>query len=142
MKNVLLILILFIPLCIHAQRVIIWEGGTPGKENVWNEPKNWDANQLPEEDSHVVIKFANTGHFGQPIIDKMIQIASLEIQSGATLRVTKTGSLLIDGTDTYSKGITIYGGELISEGEIVLKNIDTKYLDELAIDASNMEVVY
>ena len=122
--SIIILLTACLPLFIHAQTAISWKGGTPGKETKWSEPKNWDAHRIPNEEDKVIIKMENNGHFSQPVIDKEVHIAWLEIHSRAALEVTKSGVLLIDGTDVYSEGISMYGGKLHSEGEIILKHID------------------
>jgi len=107
---------------------ITWKGGTPGRERDWTEPKNWDANRVPDEDSQVIIKFWNSGHQAQPILKDEVQIASLDIYSNAELVVTPDGKLIIDGEYTYSEGISIYGGKLSNKGEVVIKNIDKEFI--------------
>jgi len=124
----ILLLSFLLPLAIIAQTTITWKGGTPGKENKWNEPKNWDSHRIPSEDDKVVIKMENNGHFSQAIIDSEVHINWLVLQSGAELRISESGKLLIDGTFQYSEGISMHGGSLISEGNIILKNIDDQYI--------------
>ena len=70
-------------------------------------------------------------------------IAAIEIQSGTELNIESTGQLIIDGGLTYSEGITIYGGKIRSEGEIILKNIDERFIhkSEAIVTATAMKVL-
>lgn len=131
MKNLTTLFALFIPFLLTAQTNIVWKGGTPGKETCWNEPRNWDADRVPCENDHVIIRAENNGHFSQPVLNGSTQIASMEIGSGAELRVSESGKLLLDGSATYSEGISMYGGKLVSEGEIVLKGISPEFIAQL-----------
>jgi hypothetical protein len=133
MKNLIIILLAAcLPLFINAQTTITWKGGTPGKETKWNEPKNWDAYRIPNEDDKVIIKMENSGHFSQPVINDEVHIAWLEIHSGAELTIAATGQLTLEGTYTYSEGISIYGGNLSSDGEIIFKDIEAGFIAALS----------
>lgn len=122
----------FLSLTMPAQNTLIWEGGTPGKETNWNEPNNWNLNRVPTEDDKVIIKMENKGHFAQPIIKDAVHIAWLEIHSGAKLSIQATGKLIIDGTYHYSEGISMYGGNLDSSGEIIFMGIKPAFIAQLA----------
>ena len=125
MKHLSIIFIwVFGSVTLLAQNSIIWKGGTPGKETSWNEPKNWDLNQIPDFNSHVVIKSINSGHQSQPRIDSRVAVASIEIHSGSTLIIGERGDVLIDGEYTFSQGIVNYGGKFINNGKIELRNIE------------------
>ncbi len=133
MKSLAILLIsTFLPLLINAQTTITWTGSTPGKETKWNEPKNWDAYRIPNEDDKVIIKMDNNSHFSQPVINEEVHIVWLEIHAGAELTITTTGQLILDGSYTYSQGISMYGGNLSSEGEIIFKNIEAEYIANLS----------
>lgn len=110
---------------LFAQNTIVWKGGTPGKENSWNEPKNWDVNQIPGNNSHVIIRAINSGHQAQPRIETQVSVASIEIHSGSTLIIGEKGEVLLDGEYTFSHGIVNYGGKIINKGKIELRNIDS-----------------
>jgi hypothetical protein len=138
--SIIIVLSFCLPLFINAQTTISWKGGTPGKETKWSEPQNWDAYRIPNENDRVIIKMENSGHFSQPVINGKVHIAWLEIHSGATLEVTNSGVLLVDGTYTYSEGISMHGGKLHSEGKIILKHIDVDNiaaLQPLCLDHSS-----
>ena len=120
-----------------AARSIVWKGGTPGKETSWNEPRNWDKNEVPDEDSRVVIKSMNTGHNAQPVIKDPITVNAVEIHPNAKLVIASTGQLVIDGEYFYSEGISIMGGKLESEGRISLRNIDANSIMKVQPTAVN-----
>jgi hypothetical protein len=133
MKNLLLLLLsAFLPLLMNAQTTITWKGGTPGQENQWNEPQNWDAHRIPNENDRVVIKMTHNGHFSQPVINTKVHIAWLEIYAGAELTLAPSGQLTLDGTYTYSEGISMYGGHLSSAGEIIFKDIEFEFIAALS----------
>lgn len=142
MKNICFVFILFCSISAIAQNSSTWIGGTPGKETKWNEPKNWDTNRVPDENTHVIIKKTNSGHFAQPIISDQVQVAWIEIRQGAALNISASGQLIIDGTDTYSEGISIYGGTIQSTGKIILKNIDRQFIEGCELIALSKQINY
>ena len=109
-----------------AQTTITWKGGTPGRESAWSEPRNWDLQRVPDEFDKVVIRLENTGHYAQPVLNEATEVAWVEIQSGGLLTITDRGVLTVDGRFTYSEGITIKGGKLISDGNIAFLGIDAE----------------
>ena len=110
MKQLIVLLSLLIPTMLTAQNTITWEGGTPGHETNWNEPRNWDANRVPNENDKVIILLRNNGHFAQPVIDREVHVAWVEIHAGAELTITSSGQLILDGTD-----ITKWTTDLLNE---------------------------
>ncbi len=143
MKNLLIIfLTVFTTFVLAAQNTITWKGGTPGKETAWNEARNWDAHRIPNENDRVVIPTEFNGHFAQPMIEGEARAAWVEIQAGGSLYVARTGQLTIDGAYTYSEGISIYGGKLESDGEIILKDIDQEILAKIKPICLKQEVTY
>lgn len=137
MRNLIIVILCFVSSVIIAQDVHVWKGGTPGNETNWDEPKNWSNHEVPSEESYVVIKFENTGHYSQPEINGKVVIASLELQSNARLKINSAGELLIDGTYTYTEGITMYGGKLNNLGKLELNNIDVPQTKVIALQAMN-----
>ncbi|KAA3640130.1 MAG: hypothetical protein DWQ02_02505 [Bacteroidetes bacterium] len=137
MRNLIVVILCFVSSIIVAQDVHVWQGGTPGNETNWDEPKNWSNQEVPSEDSYVVIKLNNTGHYSQPEITGKVVIASLELQSNATLKIHPAGELLIDGTYTYTEGISMYGGKLNNLGTLELNNIDVSQTKVIALQAMN-----
>ena len=123
MKNIIIISMLLVPMVLSAQQEIYWKGGTPGNENAWDVPKNWDRNRVPTETDKVIIRHLNNGHDSQPIIQTDVVVSWIEIHSGSRLTVQKGRSLTIGQSELYSEGISIYGGEIVSEGDIVVNDI-------------------
>jgi len=91
----------------------------------------------------------NSGHHAQPEIESNIEVASIEIQAGASLTIGEKGEVLIDGEYNFTEGIVNYGGSIINDGIISLFNVDgftsekflevikgkgIAYLDGLSID--------
>ena len=124
MKNLIIVLLTLATSFATAQVTVNWKGGTPGQETNWNYAKNWSNNQVPNEFTHVVIAANNNGHFAQPVISNYVAIASVQIQSGASLTISGKGTLEIDGEFTYSNGIAMYGGFLFNNGKIMLSNVE------------------
>lgn len=136
MKSLSVLSLVFLSFNLLAQDIIYWKGGTPGKETNWEEPRNWNTHKIPGSSSHVIISALNSGHNAQPKIQNKIEVASIEIQNGATLSIKPNGELIIDGEFTYSNGISIFGGQLLNNGLIEIKNIgnfdEASFLNALA----------
>lgn len=115
---------------------VIWKGGTPGRETSWNEPRNWSTYQVPDESSQVIIKALHTGHHAQPVINDEIEVASIEVQTGGSLTITKTGKIVIDGVYQYTQGIINRGGSIVNEGQISLIHVDGFQLQNCQITHS------
>ena len=124
MKNLFILLLTFTTTHLTAQNTTTWIGGTPGKTTNWNEPRNWTGHHVPDEFSLVIIAQTNSGHHAQPHINGAVTVAGIEIHSGANLTISETGELTVDGEYTYSEGVVNYGGKLINNGKVILKNID------------------
>jgi hypothetical protein len=123
MKTIILSLLVLTLTSGFAQQVVTWKGGTPGRETAWNEPSNWSNQQVPDEDTHVLIERLHTGHYAQPVIDDWVEVASIRIHAGASLTVTESGEIVIDGSWQYSPGIVNLGGNLVNDGLIQLVDI-------------------
>lgn len=124
MKTLIVIALSLITSSVFAQQIVEWKGGTPGNEQSWTEARNWSTNAVPDENSIVVIKYKNTGHNAQPVIQENVHIVSLALHSGSTLNVEEGSELLVDGTYTYSEGISNFGGKLNNQGTLSFINID------------------
>lgn len=122
---------------LYTQEVLVWKGGTPGKETSWNEAGNWDKNVVPGEDTHVIIKSLNTGHYAQPEISGKVIVTSIELQSKSLLKINESGTLIIDGTYTYSQGILIFGGRLLNNGTLSFNNVDVAPREIIALQEMN-----
>ena len=143
MKTIMIVLLAVTSNFLFAQQQITWVGGTPGKENRWEEPKNWDAQRVPDENSKVLIKTCYSGHNAQPIINTSVDVASIELQDGARLTINGQAKLIIDGTYTYSQGIVNYGGHIINEGIIQLNEIaNTENLTMLDSSSGSGKILF
>ena len=114
-----------------AQEITSWIGGTPGKENQWDEPRNWENNEVPDENTHVIITSKNTGHMSQPMIDGQVEVGSIKVYSGASLTIGHEGELIIDGEYVYSEGLVNLGGVIKNDGMISLSNIEDLTTEKL-----------
>ncbi len=140
MKTLIIIIAIFAFNFASAQQTITWKGGTPGNETAWDEPRNWDSNRVPDQNDFVIINFVDNGHYSNPIIDSEVQVAWVQIYTGADLTIAETGKLIVDGAHTYSEGISFYGGNLTAEGQVVLKDIDA--LDALDVVKLEEQDIY
>ena len=124
-------ILLFFPLEKGTAQAV-WSGKAPGKASEWMEPRNWVQNRLPDTWDKVVLPY-RTGQSGTPVVLRgtSIRIASLELQSGSRLEITKGTQLIIDGSDTYDYGILLLGGTLSNDGEIVIVNAGLASIEKL-----------
>jgi hypothetical protein len=127
MKTLITIIFIATTAIISAQQVVTWKGGTPGKENCWAEPRNWDTNRVPDEFSHVVIKFRNNGHFNMPVIHSNEQIETIEIHSRAYLTITEKGTLLLYGANLEGDDIQLFGGNIHNTGRIIYEDLEADH---------------
>ncbi len=111
---------------VFCQYVSTWTGGTPGKENLWSEARNWSNNKVPDEDTHVVIKSLNSGHNAMPLISRDVHVASLEIHSRGKLIIADSGSLTVGTDGIYSDGLSLYGGSVQNAGTIHFINFSAE----------------
>ncbi len=105
MKNVLfffaLIALFLIPRSLDAQKIATWKGGAPGHATDWNYPANWKEGRVPNEFSYVVIPDVSTSTFSNPVLQgEQVEIWSLQIFSGAKLRIGKSARLIVTGQDS------------------------------------------
>ena len=142
MKTTIIGLFLLTTSFLHAQNTATWIGGAPGKETKWSEPKNWSDQRVPDEFSYVVISGRQSGHDAQPVITDLVEVASIELRSGASLVISSTGEVAIDGTDIYTEGIANYGGRLVNHGVINLMNIDGLTADRFAEAVEGEGIVF
>ena len=122
MKAHLFLVLLLLTATAFSQKTSEWIGGTPGRENAWEEPRNWHNGHVPDAFSYVVIEAKNSGHHAMPILGTSTSVAQVVLRNGAELKITPSGSLEIDGTDTYSYGIVLHGGKVFNEGNVTLYN--------------------
>ncbi len=122
MKTLLSFIVAFVIIHSTAVAQIVWRGGTPGQEEAWSNPRNWDQHRVPDADDIVIIPNTETRGGFYPVIDGQAgPIYYLEIQGGAKLTVTPYGSLAIDGAGKYEDAILLVGA-LENHGEIRVAN--------------------
>ena len=116
-------ILLLLNVTFSSQAQNIWQGGTPGAETNWNNPKNWSKNRVPDwSDTYVIIPdvSSQSGQFPE-VKNQVPTIASLSVEGGAKLMIRKKGNLTIDGGSTYNFGI-LNTGKLLNEGKITVHN--------------------
>ena len=113
-----------------------WLGGTPGAEADWNTAQNWSQNRVPDwTDSEVIIPNVESQARPFPVVNSIVpEIAHLNVQGGAKVTITESGSLVINGGTTYNYGI-INTGDVYNAGNLVI--IDTA-LSKLAENRDNI----
>jgi hypothetical protein len=118
MRTLLFTIALFC--CTFANAQWVWIGGTPGKATDWMEPRNWNLNQVPDEDASIRIPQLNQSFYPK-ITETVPPIAHLEIEGGAALHIAPNGFLQIDGQHTYNTGIMLTG-KIFAHGLITVIN--------------------
>lgn len=111
----------FFILGLTASAQNIWKGGTPGAETDWNTPRNWSLNRVPDWSDDVVLipnVASQSGYF--PVVESHVpDISHLNIEGGASVTITTTGSLTIDGETTFNYGIQ-NTGHLHNSGHLAI----------------------
>ncbi len=87
----------------------------------WNTAGNWQDGSVPTAADDVVIPSAPTN---QPTLSTTATAKSVEVRTGASLSITNSGSLTINGSKTVSGfAIAFYNsGTVVSEGQVILGN--------------------
>lgn len=111
----------FFTLSLSAQN--IWKGGTPGAETDWMQPRNWSQGQVPDwTDASVIIPDVSSRTRAFPVIKSTVpDISYLSIEGGAQVKIETTGSITIDGINTYNHGISNIGN-LYNSGKLTIMN--------------------
>ena len=82
---------------LSAQQTNVWKGGAPGHETDWHYYKNWSLGQTPDVFDAVVIPDVSTTTNRYPQVSSgQIEVQSLEIQSGASLSLSRTARILTE----------------------------------------------
>jgi hypothetical protein len=97
---------------LNAQLRNEWVGGTPGRPIDWNVASNWSLQRVPDEFHDVVIPNTSSTTFSWPVIDELVEIRSLRIESGAKLVILETGYLHIDADVSLMKEALVNRGEI------------------------------
>ena len=127
MKSALTIIFALGSSLLFSQTTVYWIGGTPGHETEWNNARNWSNNEVPDVFTDVVINGANSGHNAQPVIDQDVEVLSIKINNGGSLKVLSSGSITIDGKYFFTEGICIAGGKLLNDGNIMINSSELEY---------------
>lgn len=130
MKTLTLLIATILSTTAFSQTETQWIGGTPGQETEWHQAKNWSTNEVPDEETHVVIDYLNSGHNSQPTISENAVAASIELRSQGKLTIANNAELVIDGLDTYTEGISLYGGQIENAGSIFFYNLHVELSEE------------
>ena len=80
-----------------AQITNVWKGGSPGHENDWHYYKNWSLGKTPDVFDAVIIPDVSTTTNRYPVVSSgQIEVQSLDIQSGASLQLCRSASILTE----------------------------------------------
>lgn len=120
-----LIFLLFCLLSIkHAAAQSYWAGGTPGRENAWNEPNNWLLKRIPGPTDEAVIPHLCCDYY--PVISGDVgTISQLEVEGGASLTILKGGKLTVRTTEKKQPAIFLTG-MLFNYGMLILSDTSDK----------------
>lgn len=132
MRTIITLVAIWFTLPAVAQERATWLGGTFGRENAWEIASNWSNNQVPDEETAVVVPTRNSGHQAQPEINSEAFAASLRVEANASVTITDKGSLTIEDEFTETFGVQLLGGEFNNSGVIYLVDIAAQPSAELA----------
>ncbi len=110
MRNILFFaaFILISQTALFAQKTAIWKGGTPGKATDWNCAANWKEGRVPNEFSQVIIPDVSSSTHSNPVLTNgEVEIWSILIHTGATLRIGKNARLI--ATEQEERGYLAWG---------------------------------
>lgn len=104
MKTILIAILTFVSTITFVQQITVWQGGTPGNETNWNEPKNWSTNTVPDEFSDVYIHDVSSSTFSSPVLGEgQVEVNSIRVASNAQLTINPEASVVVYG---YTQGLT------------------------------------
>ncbi len=93
---------------LFAQKAATWKGGTPGKATDWNCAANWKEGRVPNEFSQVIIPDVSSSSHSNPVLTNgEVEIWSILIHTGATLRIGKNARLI--ATEQEEHGFLAWG---------------------------------
>ena len=81
------------PLDSNNHTINTWQGGKPGRAADWNVAANWSLHRVPDWTQDVYIPDLSTASRPYPVLNNRAEVHSLQLQSGAELTITETGSL-------------------------------------------------
>ena len=115
--RILLCLFIFIQ-CDIALAKVTWDGGGDGTS--WDDPLNWDDDNLPDDDEDVDILNGDN-----VIIDSDLTTdpGKIKIEGGSSLEVQSGGVLITsDHIEATNGTFTVSGGSVTADGEIKAKD--------------------
>jgi len=109
-------------LSLKAQKIVYWEGGTPGRESNWNCPDNWSSNAVPDAFCKVVIPDVSTRSRVYPVLShKGAEVNSLTMESGTSLTIQKEGCLVVfDSMERFGLNDLDVRGTLTLKGNLAV----------------------
>ena len=114
----IVILLVSISSSLSAQTTSTWIGGTPGRATDWNCANNWKENNVPDENSQVIIP---ADRLYYPVLREEVDpIDALMVQSGAEITLTHSANLTILGSTGRMDGMMLFGN-IENEGTLDLR---------------------
>ncbi len=110
MRNIFFVaaIILISQTALFAQKTATWKGGTSGKATDWNCAANWKEGRVPNEFSQVIIPDVSSSSHSNPVLSSgEVEIWSIMIHTGATLRIGKNARLI--ATEQEEHGYLAWG---------------------------------
>lgn len=127
----ILALVLFLDTNVFAQISTTWKGGTPGRANDWNCPKNWSNHTVPNAFSDVIIPDVSTTTMASPIIKTgRVEVNSLFLYTNASLTLEESAQLVI-----FQKSSSLLPSNFHPKGRLFLLDESTE--GSAAVSASN-----
>jgi hypothetical protein len=121
----------------NAQKTNTWIGGTPGQTTNWNCPKNWSTYQVPDAFQTVIIPDVESNSGFYPIINETdMEVNALVLESGASLTITKKGSLKVETTlEQFGDAKTELDGKLYVPSNVFAGEMKLEFGADCAIVA-------
>ncbi|MCB9267373.1 MAG: hypothetical protein H6558_20310 [Lewinellaceae bacterium] len=108
--------------CFTAKAQVYWQGGFPGRETEWTEPRNWSTGQVPGWKDFAVIPYQDHGFY--PEVSSVVPlIQALAVRKEATLTIAPEGVLTIDGEGKEDEAIRLQGF-LFNFGALILTEME------------------
>lgn len=123
----------------NAQKINYWIGGTPGQTTNWSCPKNWSTYQVPDAFQTVIIPDIESNSGFYPIINEAgMEVNALVLESGASLTITKKGSLKVETSmEQFGGAKTELDGKLYIPSNLFAGEMKLGFEPDCAIIASN-----
>ncbi|TRX65688.1 Ig-like domain-containing protein [Carboxylicivirga sp. M1479] len=105
----------------NTTNVVVWNGN---QSSVWTVNQNWDGNFNPGSSVHIPYADGGVPITNMPIISTDITVGHISIESGASLEIENTGSLIINETLTMGSSTTGAGNASIIDNGSTSINVD------------------